>query len=89
MVRNIQTKVFKFILGYEASNVYTATRDGDTEKEYFHVLVDNVSVYLTWMPENLWDTAAFFAGVIEAVCKCCGLRCEVSSHSKMDSGDNP
>lgn len=39
LVRNIQTKVFKHILGYEASSVYTASQDGQEGKEYFHVLV--------------------------------------------------
>ena len=88
LVRNIQTKVFKFLLGYEASSVYTASNE-EPEKVYYHVVVDNISIYLTWMPEHLWETSNFFAGVIEAICNCCGLQCEVSSHSKMENGENP
>lgn len=41
------------------------------------------------MPENLWDTSTFFAGLIESICQCSGLDCKVSSYSKLETGDNP
>lgn len=77
IVRNIQNKVFRFLFGYDIATVYTATQDGHETKNYVHVLVDKISIYLTWMPDHLWNTANFFAGVIEAICNCCGLKCEV------------
>lgn len=46
-------------------------------------------MYLTWIPEHLWDTSAFFAGFIEAVCHSSGLDCKVASFVKMEAGEIP
>ena len=40
------------------------------------------------MPDNLWETSNLFSGITEAICECSGLECSVSSHSKMETGDN-
>ena len=42
---------------------------------------------MSWMPQNLWETSIFFAGMIEAMVNCSGIECEVSCSTKNEKGD--
>ena len=39
MVKMIQTKIFKFLFNYEASNTYAASEEKENEKVYYQVIV--------------------------------------------------
>lgn len=40
LVKNVQTKVFKYLFNYEAANTYTATDEtSENKKIYYHVIM--------------------------------------------------
>lgn len=51
----------------------------EEKKSIIYGIVDDVSIYLSWMPEGCQITASsLVVGIIEGVCACSDLKCVVS-----------